>query len=54
MNKNGLLEEEVFNSNSDTVIAGIENISNGTFQGRSSLKTYRYQIFITNVLTSLG
>jgi RNA polymerase sigma factor (sigma-70 family) len=45
MNKHGLSEEEAFNAYSDTVLAGIEKISNGTFQGRSSLKTYLYQIF---------
>jgi RNA polymerase sigma factor (sigma-70 family) len=45
MNKHGLLEDEVFNAYSDSVLAAIERISNGTFEGRSSLKTYLYQIF---------
>ena len=45
MGKHGLSEEEAFNAYSDSVLATIERISNGTFQGRSSLKTYLYQIF---------
>jgi RNA polymerase sigma factor (sigma-70 family) len=43
--KHGLPEEDVFNAYSDSILAVIENISNGTFKGRSSLKTYLYQIF---------
>jgi RNA polymerase sigma factor (sigma-70 family) len=45
MSKQGLSEEEAFNAYSDTVLAAIERISNGTFQGHSSLKTWLYQIF---------
>jgi RNA polymerase sigma factor (sigma-70 family) len=45
MSKLGLSEEESFNAYSDSVLAAIEKISNGTFEGRSSLKTYLYQIF---------
>ncbi|HEX9510060.1 MAG TPA: sigma-70 family RNA polymerase sigma factor [Puia sp.] len=45
MSKHGLSEEEAFNAYSDGVLAVIERISNGMFQGRSSLKTYIYQIF---------
>ena len=36
---------EAFNAYSDCILAAIEKISNGTFEGRSSLKTYLYQIF---------
>jgi len=43
MSKLGLSES--FNAYSDSVLAAIEKISNGTFEGRSSLKTYLYQIF---------
>jgi len=45
INKHGLPEEDSFNAYSDSVLAAIERITNGTFQGRSSLKTYLYQIF---------
>jgi RNA polymerase sigma factor (sigma-70 family) len=45
MSKHGLTEEDSFNAYSDTILAGAERISNGTFEGRSSLKTYLYQIF---------
>jgi RNA polymerase sigma factor (sigma-70 family) len=45
MSKHGLSEEEVFNAYSDSVLTAIDKISDGTFQGRSSLKTYLYQIF---------
>lgn len=45
INKHGLPEEESFNAYSDSVLAAIEKISNGDFEGRSSLKTYLYQIF---------
>lgn len=45
MRKHGLPEEDTFNAYSDSVLAAIEGISNGTFKGRSSLKTYLYQIF---------
>jgi RNA polymerase sigma factor (sigma-70 family) len=45
MNKHGLSEEETFNAYSDSVLAVIERVSNGSFEGRSSLKTYLYQVF---------
>jgi RNA polymerase sigma factor (sigma-70 family) len=37
--------EEAFDLYSDTIIAGIEKIVNGSFQGQSSLKTWLYSIF---------
>lgn len=40
-----LTHEDAFTAYSDTVITVLENILNKTFQGRSSLKTYTYQIF---------
>ena len=43
--KHGLSEEDAFNAYSDGVLAVIERISSGMFEGRSSLKTYLYQIF---------
>jgi RNA polymerase sigma-70 factor (ECF subfamily) len=45
MRKSQLTNEEAFDAYSDTILAAIENISTGAFEGRSSLKTYLYQIF---------
>jgi RNA polymerase sigma factor (sigma-70 family) len=43
--KHGLSEEDAFSAYSDSVLAAVQRICNGTFQGQSSLKTYLYQIF---------
>jgi len=43
--KYALEEEEAFDAYSDTVLSAIERITNGSFESRSSLKTYLYQIF---------
>jgi len=40
-----LTHEDAFTAYSDTIIIVLENIINKTFRGRSSLKTYIYQIF---------
>lgn len=45
MRKHGLPEEDAFNAYSDSILVTIDNISHGTFQGNSSLKTYLYRIF---------
>jgi RNA polymerase sigma factor (sigma-70 family) len=45
MRKYSLSEDQAFNAYSDSILATIDNISNGTFQGNSSLKTYLYRIF---------
>ena len=45
MNKHALGEDDAFDAYSDTVLSAIEKITNGTFEGRSSLKTYLFQIF---------
>jgi RNA polymerase sigma-70 factor (ECF subfamily) len=45
MTKYVLSEDDAFTAYSDTVLSAIEKITNGTFEGRSSLKTYLYQIF---------
>lgn len=45
IHKYSLTREEAFDIYSDTVISAIEKISTGSFQGRSSLKTWIYQIF---------
>ena len=43
--KYSLSEEDAFDLYSDTIISAIEKIVNGSFQGRSSLKTWLYSIF---------
>jgi RNA polymerase sigma factor (sigma-70 family) len=43
--KYSLTEEEAFDVYSDTIISGIEKIANRSFEGRSTLKTWLYQIF---------
>ena len=43
--KYSLLQEEAFDLYSDTIISAIEKIANRSFQERSSLKTWIYQIF---------
>ena len=45
MRKHRLAEEEAFDAYSDSILVAIENISDGTFQGNSSLKSYLYKIF---------
>lgn len=43
--KHHLTEEEAFDAYSDSVLAAIESISDETFKGDSSLKSYLYRIF---------
>ncbi len=45
INKFSLSEDNLFDAYSDTIIAAIKSITNGSFQGKSSLKTFLYQIF---------
>lgn len=45
MRKYSLSDDEAFDAYSDTIIAAISKIANKTFEGRSSLKTFVYQIF---------
>lgn len=45
IHKYSLSEEEAFDVYSDAILSAIEKISNGSFQRRSSLKTWVYQIF---------
>jgi len=45
MHKYGLSEDEAFDAYSDTILSAIEKIRNGSFEGRSSVKTWLYQIF---------
>ena len=45
MRKHSLSEDEAFDAYSDTILSAIEKIRNGSFEGRSSLKTWLYQIF---------
>ena len=43
--KHKLLEDEAASLYSDTILAFIENVRNRNFEGKSSVKTYLYQIF---------
>ncbi len=43
--KYNLSHEDSFSAYSDTVLSALHNIINNNFDGRSSLKTYLYQIF---------
>jgi RNA polymerase sigma-70 factor (ECF subfamily) len=45
IHKYSLSDEDSFDLYSDTVISAIEKIASGSFQGRSSLKTWLYSIF---------
>jgi RNA polymerase sigma factor (sigma-70 family) len=45
MHKYSFPEEEAFNIYADTIIAAIARITNRSFEGRSSLKTWLFQIF---------
>ena len=45
MHRHGLLQEQAFDVYADTILSAIEKIRNGSFEGRSSLKTWIYQIF---------
>lgn len=46
MHKYAIQEEQSFDAYSDTVLHAIDNIRKGHFEGRSSLKTYLYRIFV--------
>jgi RNA polymerase sigma factor (sigma-70 family) len=45
MHKQGLLHEQAFDVYADTILSAIDKIRSGSFEGRSSLKTWIYQIF---------
>jgi RNA polymerase sigma-70 factor (ECF subfamily) len=45
MQKHALSEDEAFDAYADTILSAIEKIRNGSFEGRSSVKTWLYQIF---------
>ncbi|MBS1916114.1 MAG: sigma-70 family RNA polymerase sigma factor [Bacteroidetes bacterium] len=45
MKKYALSEDDAFDAYSDSILSAIQKISDGTFEGRSSVKTYIYQIF---------
>lgn len=45
MKKYSLQEEEAFDAYSDTLLATIESITNGSFEKRSSIKTFIYRVF---------
>lgn len=43
--KHNLSDDEAFDAYSDSLLSAIEELKKGTFEGRSSLKTWLYQIF---------
>ena len=45
MQKYSLQEDEAFDAYSDSVLAAIRKITEGSFEGRSSIKTWLFQIF---------
>ena len=45
MRKYSLSEDDAFEVYSDTILSAIDTIVSGTFEGRSSLKTYLFRIF---------
>lgn len=45
MHKYSFPEDEAFNIYADTIMVAISRIADGTFEGRSSLKTWLFQIF---------
>jgi RNA polymerase sigma factor (sigma-70 family) len=45
MLKYSLVEEDAFDAYSDSVLVAIQKIGDGSFEGRSSLKTWLFQIF---------
>jgi RNA polymerase sigma factor (sigma-70 family) len=46
MRRYSLQEEEAFDAYSDTIISAVQSIVDGTFERRSSLKTYLYKVFM--------
>lgn len=51
--KHNLEEDEVFDAYSDTILSVIKQIKAGKFEGRSSLKTFVYQIFMNKCVDFL-
>jgi len=53
MHKYSLSEDEAFDAYADTILSAIGNIQKGSFEGRSSLKTWLYQIFFNKCVDLL-
>ena len=51
--KYNLLAEDCASVYSDTIIAVIQNVISGKFEGRSSLKTYTYQILMNKCVDAI-
>lgn len=45
MRRHHLVQEEAFDAYADTIISAINKIRDGSFEGRSALKTWLHQIF---------
>jgi RNA polymerase sigma factor (sigma-70 family) len=53
MNKYVLSEDEAFDAYADTILSAIDNIRKGSFEGRSTLKTWLYQVFFNKCVDLL-
>lgn len=53
INKYSISEDDAFDAYSDTILSAIESIRNGSFEGRSSLKTWLYQVFFNKCVDLL-
>jgi RNA polymerase sigma-70 factor (ECF subfamily) len=53
MNKYSLSEDEAFDAYSDTVLSAIDDLKSGSFERRSTLKTWLYQIFFNKCVDLL-
>ncbi|MBD2755319.1 RNA polymerase sigma factor [Spirosoma validum] len=51
--KHRLTEDECASVYSDTMLTAFDNITKGQFEGRSSLKTYLYQIFTNKCVDAI-
>lgn len=53
MRKCRLGEDEAISAYSDTILSVIENVVNNRFEGRSTLKSYTYQIFMNKCVDAV-
>ena len=53
MNKYSLSEDEAFDAYSDSILSAIDDLKTGSFERRSSVKTWLYQIFFNKCVDLL-
>lgn len=53
MNKYNIPEDDAFDAYSDSILSAIEDLKKGSFERRSSLKTWLYQIFFNKCVDLL-